>query len=186
MRAFLVALLLCLLMPEAASARYSPMADRQFGDYWPSAYREAGYQPRKRVAHHRHAHRRAARRHRSRPVPLPRPRPGYVMRHIGGATPSRFIRGRLVCARNVNAALAARGVRGSGSNFAKSFLRWGVASGPVPGAVAVFNRRGGGHAAIVHSIAPNGAVIFLNPSSRRQQWVIGPYRGRPIAYRIAA
>lgn len=98
---------------------------------------------------------------------------------------SHFIRGRLVCAVNVNAALAARGVKGTGSALAKSFLRWGRPTPPVPGAVAVFGRRGGGHVAIVHSVNPNGTVIYANPSSRRQQWVVGPYRARPIAFRVA-
>lgn len=98
---------------------------------------------------------------------------------------ARFIRGRLVCARNVNAFLAARGIRGTGSAYAKSFLPWGRASGPVPGAVAVFNRRGGGHVAIVDSVRPDGTVIYLNPSSRRQAWQVGPYNRRPIAFRVA-
>jgi hypothetical protein len=97
-----------------------------------------------------------------------------------------FIRGRLVCARNVEAALAARGIKGTGSALAKSYLAWGRASGPVPGAVAIFHRgRRGGHVAIVHSVV-NGRVIYLNPSARRQAWVIGPYRKRAIAYRVAA
>jgi len=39
--------------------------------------------------------------------------------------------------------------------------------------------------ALVHSVKPDGRVIYLNPSSRKQRWVIGPYRGRPIAYRVA-
>lgn len=103
-----------------------------------------------------------------------------------GETPSGFIRGRLVCARNVNAALAARGIRGTGSAFAKSFLSWGRGSGPQPGAVAVFSRgRRGGHVAIVHEVRPDGTVIYLNPSSRRQAWRVGPYNRRPIAFRVA-
>ncbi len=98
--------------------------------------------------------------------------------------PMRFIRGRLVCARNVNLALAERGIHGTGSAAARSFLRWGSASGPVPGAVAVWSRgRRGGHVAIVHSVRPDGTVIYLNPSSRRQSWQIGPYNRRPIAFR---
>lgn len=61
-----------------------------------------------------------------------------------------------------------------------------LASRPVPGAVAVFNRgRLGGHVAIVHHVRPDGTVIYLNPSSRRQAWQVGPYRKQPIAYRVA-
>ena len=98
----------------------------------------------------------------------------------------RYIAGRLKCAVNVNAALAARGIRGTGSALAKSFLSWGRASGPTPGAVAVFARgRRGGHVAIVHSVRSDGTVIYLNPSSRRQAWQVGHYGKRPIAFRVA-
>lgn len=120
---------------------------------------------------------------RKRCAPVPRPRPGYVAplgTFIGG-----FIRGRLICAVNVNAELARRGIRGTGSRSARDFLRWGRASGPVPGAVAVFSRKGGGHASIVHSVQADGTVIYLNPSSRQQAWQIGPYNRTPIAYRVA-
>jgi hypothetical protein len=101
--------------------------------------------------------------------------------------PARFIAGRLVCAVNVGAALAARGIKGTGSALAKSYLAWGRPSGPTPGAVAVFDRGArGGHVAIVHSIKADGTVNYLNPSSRRQAWVIGPYLKRPIAFRAAS
>lgn len=110
--------------------------------------------------------------------------PETAARWLAG-TP-RYIAGRLKCAVNVNAALAARGIRGTGSALAKSFLSWGRASGPAPGAVAVFARgRRGGHVAIVHDVRPDGTVIYLNPSSRRQAWQIGPYGKRPIAFRAA-
>jgi len=111
--------------------------------------------------------------------------PPETQRSFLSGTP-RFVRGRLVCARNVNAALAARGIRGTGSALAKSFLSWGRASGPTPGAVAVFNRgRRGGHVAIVQEVRSDGTVIYLNPSSRRQAWQVGPYNRRPIAFRVA-
>jgi hypothetical protein len=98
---------------------------------------------------------------------------------------SRFIRGRLICAANINAELASRGIRGTGSRLAKSFLSWGRPSGPQPGAVAIFNRRGGGHVAIVEGIESDGTIIYKNPSSRRQAWQIGPYYKKPIAFRVA-
>jgi hypothetical protein len=103
----------------------------------------------------------------------------------GRVAHGRFIHGRLVCAANVGAALAARGIRGTGSRLAKSYLHWGHASAPVPGAVAVFSRRGGGHVALVDHVQSDGTVIYLNPSSRRQAWQVGPYSRRPIAYRVA-
>lgn len=105
-------------------------------------------------------------------------------RHVGKA--ARFIRGRLKCALNVNAELARRGIKGTGSAWAKSFLLWGRPSPPVRGAVAVFDRgRRGGHVAIVDHVRPDGTVIYLNPSSARQAWQVGPYHKRPIAFRVA-
>lgn len=99
--------------------------------------------------------------------------------------PSRYIAGRLVCAINVGQALAERGIRGTGSALAKSYLGWGRPSGPEPGAVAVFNRGRGGHVAFVHHVEPDGTVHYLNPSSRRHAWQVGPYNRRPIAFRMA-
>lgn len=95
-----------------------------------------------------------------------------------------FIRGRLVCAKNVNAELARRGIQGTGSAQAKSFLRWGRASRPVPGAVAVYARRGGGHVAIISRIE-RGRVYVLNPSARLQRWVETVYPRAALAYRVA-
>jgi hypothetical protein len=103
----------------------------------------------------------------------------------GLAAPSRYIGGRLVCAVNVNAALAERGIRGTGSALAKSFLHWGQPSAPVPGAVAVYNRggKGKGHVAIVSRVE-GGTVYVLNPG--RGGWREVAYPKRAIAYRVAA
>jgi hypothetical protein len=50
----------------------------------------------------------------------------------------------------------------------------------------VFDRgRRGGHVAIVDHVRPDGTVIYLNPSSARQAWQVGPYHKRPIAFRVA-
>ena len=92
--------------------------------------------------------------------------------------------GRLICARNVNAELAARGIRGTGSAWARSFLTWGRRGSGQVGDVAVFSRgKRGGHVAIVAGFGPNGERLYLNPSSRRQAWQIGPYHRQPIAFR---
>lgn len=91
-----------------------------------------------------------------------------------------FVRGRLVCAVNVNRYLASRGIAGTGSGLALSFLRWGRPSGPVPGAVQVQRRRGGGHVKIVL-----GDGMCLNPSARAQDWRVVPCGGRAIAWRTA-
>lgn len=98
--------------------------------------------------------------------------------------PARYIAGPLVCAVNVNAELARRDIRGTGSARAKSFLGWGRASRPVAGAVAVYGRRGGGHVAIVSRVV-GGRVYVWNPSSRHRAWREVEYRRRAIAYRVA-
>jgi hypothetical protein len=103
---------------------------------------------------------------------------------INMAKPARYIAGRLVCAVNVNAELARRGIRGTGSALAKSFLRWGRPSRPVAGAVAVYGRKGGGHVAIVSRVV-GGRVYVWNPSSRAHRWREVEYRRRAIAYRVA-
>lgn len=101
--------------------------------------------------------------------------------------PARFIGGRLICAVNVGAALAERGIKGTGSALAKSYLHWGRASGPVPGAVVVFNRGGprssSGHVAIVAGIS-HGAIMLWNPS--RHGWRLTRLHRHPIAYRVPA
>lgn len=98
--------------------------------------------------------------------------------------PSRFIAGRLVCAINVNAALAERGIRGTGSAWAKSFLSWGrSAGGPVPGAVIVSSRKGGGHVAIVSRVV-NGVTYAWNATGGQHGWREIPYRHAVLDYRV--
>lgn len=103
------------------------------------------------------------------------------------SAPHRFIAGRLICAVNVGAALAERGIAGTGSALAKSYLSWGHPSGPVPGAVAVFNRGNphgpSGHVAIVAAVA-GGTVMLWNPT--RHGWRLTPMHRQAIAYRMPA
>ena len=102
---------------------------------------------------------------------------------ITGAA-SSFVRGRLVCAINVGRELRARGYNPPNTARAKDYLRYGSASNGSPGDIAVFSRgRRGGHVAIVAGYGPNGERLYLNPSSRRQAWQIGPYGKHPIAFR---
>ena len=97
--------------------------------------------------------------------------------------PARAIYGHLVCALNVNAALAERGIKGTGSALAMSFMHWGhSAGGPVPGAVIVSHRRGGGHVAIVSRVV-NGQVYAWN-ASERSGWREIPYHKHVIDYRV--
>lgn len=102
------------------------------------------------------------------------------------SAPARFIAGSLVCAINVGAALAERGIKGTGSALAKSYLHWGQPSEPVPGAVAVYNRgksRNSGHVAIVSRVEA-GRVYVWNPGRRGWREVVYPKRA--IAYRVAS
>lgn len=101
------------------------------------------------------------------------------------ARPARYIAGRLICAINVGAALAERGIKGTGSALAHSYDLWGVrVSRPVPGAVAVTDRRGGGHVAIVSRV--EGSRVFVwNPSARGRGWQEVEYTNRRARYRVA-
>ncbi|MGM5033540.1 hypothetical protein [Tardiphaga sp. 803_E3_N1_3] len=101
------------------------------------------------------------------------------------ARPARYIAGRLICAVNVGAALAERGIKGTGSALARSYDRWGVrVAQPVPGAVAVTDRRGGGHVAIVSRV--EGSRVFVwNPSTRGRGWREVEYTNRHARYRVA-
>jgi hypothetical protein len=98
--------------------------------------------------------------------------------------PARYIAGRLICAVNVGAALAERSIKGTGSAWALSYLHWGrSAGGPVPGAVIVSARRGGGHVAIVSRVV-NGVVYAWNATGGQSGWREIPYRNRVIDYRV--
>lgn len=98
--------------------------------------------------------------------------------------PARYIAGRLICAINVSSALAERGIKGTGSALAMSYLHWGrSAGGPVPGAVIVSARRGGGHVAIVSRVV-NGVVMAWNATGGQRGWREIPYRHRVIDYRV--
>jgi hypothetical protein len=83
-----------------------------------------------------------------------------------------------------SAALAERGIKGTGSALALSYLSWGrSAGGPVPGAVIVSSRRGGGHVAIVSRVE-NGITYAWNATGGQSGWREIPYRHRVIDYRV--
>lgn len=111
---------------------------------------------------------------------VPSPDLGYSI-----ARPARYITGRLICAINVGAALAERGIKGTGSALAHSYDRWGVrVAQPVPGAVAVTDRRGGGHVAIISRV--QGARVWAwNPSTGGRGWREVEYTHRRARYRVA-
>lgn len=128
--------------------------------------------------------------HRHSAFLLPRPQPieqiGFAspFQSFGISKPVRYIAGRLICAVNVGSALAERGIRGTGSARALSYLGWGrSAGGPVPGAVIVSARRGGGHVAIVSRVE-NGIVFAWNATGGQSGWREVQYRHRVLDYRV--
>ncbi len=135
-----------------------------------------------KVTLHREKRGRAVRVRQARQVAsygAPSPSIGYTI-----GRPMRYIGGRLICAVNVGAALAERGIKGTGSALALSYLHWGhSAGGPVPGAVIVSARRGGGHVAIVSRVE-NGVVFAWNATGGQSGWREIPYRHHVLDYRV--
>lgn len=88
-------------------------------------------------------------------------------RYIGGNPTGRS---RLWCARFMNMVLERSGHRGTGSDMASSFARYGQRiSGPQVGAIAVMSRgKRGGHVGIVSGIDPNGNPIVVSGNHSRR------------------
>jgi uncharacterized protein (TIGR02594 family) len=73
---------------------------------------------------------------------------------------------RLWCARFMNFVLDRSGYRGTGSDAALSFARYGRRiSGPRVGAIAVMRRKGGGHVGVVSGIDRHGNPIIISGNS---------------------
>lgn len=89
---------------------------------------------------------------------------------VFAASSPSFMRGRLVCAINVNRFLKHIGKRGTNSASAASFLKFRRVSHPRYGDV-VFNWRGHGKAHIQVYIHND---VCLNPSSTKQRWIEQP------------
>jgi hypothetical protein len=91
-----------------------------------------------------------------------------VAGNIGGHS-VRFVHGRLICAINVSNWLRAHGFHSPESRSSKAFLKYArVAASNVRYGDIHFNyRKGGGHVMIALG---NGQC--LNPSSKRQAWVV--------------
>lgn len=72
----------------------------------------------------------------------------------------------LWCMAAINKWLGRIGVKGTGSDLAVSVRRWGVASKPVPGAIALKPRKGGsGHVVIVKAVRGK-TLIAISPNHR--------------------
>lgn len=101
-------------------------------------------------------------------------------RYLGGNPTGR---GRLWCARFMNMVLQHTGHRGTGSDMASSFARYGQRiSGPQVGAIAVMGRRGGGHVGIVTGIDAQGNPIMISGNNGNRVREAPVSRGRIYAY----
>jgi uncharacterized protein (TIGR02594 family) len=102
-------------------------------------------------------------------------------RYIGGNPTGRS---SLWCARFMNMVLQRTGHRGTGSDMASSFARYGQRiSGPQVGAIAVMSRgRRGGHVGIVSGIDAKGNPIVISGNHGRRVAESVYSRGRIYAY----
>jgi uncharacterized protein (TIGR02594 family) len=102
-------------------------------------------------------------------------------RYLGGNPTSR---GSLWCARFMNMVLQHSGYRGTGSDMASSFARYGQrVSGPQVGAIAVMSRgRGGGHVGIITGIDAKGNPIMISGNNGNRVREAPISRGRIYAY----
>ena len=101
-------------------------------------------------------------------------------RYLGGNPTSRR---SLWCARFMNMVLEHTGHRGTGSDMANSFARYGQRiSGPQVGAIAVMGRRGGGHVGIITGIDASGNPIMISGNNGNRVREAPISRGRIYTY----
>jgi uncharacterized protein (TIGR02594 family) len=101
-------------------------------------------------------------------------------RYLGGNPTGRS---RLWCARFMNMVLQKTGHKGTGSDMASSFARYGQrVSGPQVGAIAVMGRRGGGHVGVVSGIDAKGNPIIISGNHGHRVAESTYSRGRIYAY----
>ena len=102
-------------------------------------------------------------------------------RHLGGNPTGR---GRLWCARFMNMVLQHSGYRGTGSDMANSFAKYGQrVSGPQVGAIAVMSRgRRGGHVGVITGIDASGNPIMISGNNGHRVRDVPVSRGRIYAY----
>jgi uncharacterized protein (TIGR02594 family) len=101
-------------------------------------------------------------------------------RYLGGNPTDRR---SLWCARFMNMVLQHTGYRGTGSDMASSFAKYGErVSGPQVGAIAVMSRRGGGHVGIITGVDAKGNPIMISGNSGHRVREAPVSRGRIYAY----
>ncbi|VIO66225.1 hypothetical protein CI1B_13430 [Bradyrhizobium ivorense] len=101
-------------------------------------------------------------------------------RYLGGNPTDRR---SLWCARFMNMVLQHTGHRGTGSDMAASFAKYGQRiSGPQVGAIAVMGRRGGGHVGIITGIDAKGNPIMISGNNGNRVREAPVSRGRIYTY----
>ncbi|MEN3348870.1 MAG: hypothetical protein V7632_2505 [Bradyrhizobium sp.] len=101
-------------------------------------------------------------------------------RYLGGNPTDRR---SLWCARFMNMVLQHTGHRGTGSDMANSFAKYGQRiSGPQVGAIAVMGRRGGGHVGVITGIDAKGNPIMISGNNGNRVREAPVSRGRIYAY----
>ena len=102
-------------------------------------------------------------------------------RYLGGNPTGR---GSLWCARFANMVLQHSGYRGTGSDMASSFAKYGQrVSGPQVGAIAVMSRgRRGGHVGIITGVDAKGNPIMISGNNGNRVREAPVSRGRIYAY----
>jgi uncharacterized protein (TIGR02594 family) len=102
-------------------------------------------------------------------------------RYLGGNPTGR---GSLWCARFMNMVLQHSGYRGTGSDMASSFAKYGQrVSGPQVGAIAVMSRgRRGGHVGIITGVDAKGNPIMISGNNGNRVREAPVSRGRIYAY----
>ena len=102
-------------------------------------------------------------------------------RYVGGNPTGR---GSLWCARFMNMVLQQTGHRGTGSDMASSFAKYGTrVSGPQVGAIAVMTRgRSGGHVGIITGVDAKGNPIMISGNNGNRVREAPVSRGRIYAY----
>ncbi|WFU33992.1 TIGR02594 family protein [Bradyrhizobium brasilense] len=101
-------------------------------------------------------------------------------RYLGGNPTDRS---SLWCARFMNMVLQHTGHRGTGSDMASSFAKYGTrVSGPQVGAIAVMSRRGGGHVGIITGVDAKGNPTMISGNSGHRVRETRVSRGRIYAY----
>jgi uncharacterized protein (TIGR02594 family) len=105
---------------------------------------------------------------------------------VGKTAGQLGVRRNLWCAAGTNKILRKAGYRGTGSDAARSFARWGRATTARPGAIAVMRRgKSGGHVAIVVKDL-GSTVLTVSPNSRGKVRYVKFSKKRIYAYRWPA